>query len=130
MKIEHFDSRNSIEEKSKSDFLKELEEEDRDYKTFKSKNLKVGTKILVVSAWSENDNGEITKPESLIEIERDTKVKAYDFGKALTSDTYLVLDDGTDKIILICDEPEDITNSNDNEYVGDRHGADYILRHM
>ncbi|MEK6845638.1 MAG: hypothetical protein AABY26_02670 [Nanoarchaeota archaeon] len=134
MKITHFSEYNSIDLQKRAEFLDQLrkEEPSSNYERWESKLLSAGTKILVVG---EGDDGESYVPETLVELVKETKVKAYDFGEGLSCDNCLVLDDGSDELLLIGDEPSDITDIRPNNkhyitaYTGPKHGAKYILHH-
>jgi hypothetical protein len=130
MKITHFGEYNSISEQTREEFLKELAEEGRDYSTFETKQLPKGTKILVLDAMC-TENDEINEPESLVELTEETLAKCMGFGVGLTSDHYIVLDDSSDKLVLICNEPIEVRAGDSYpKYTGPKHDADYILVHM
>lgn len=120
MKIEFIcKKQTSCEKTTKKKFIEDFEVEN--FEEYEEKIVDKNTKILVISRYN--------KAEVIIEIEKNTKIKSPSFGDGLTSDECILFDDNTEEIIVIYDEPQDITNEIDDYYSGKFYDVDYVLIH-
>jgi hypothetical protein len=109
----------SVDWVRKSDLVNELELEHPYPQDLVSQTLPAGTRILVaMSGW---DTGAKLERQSEIILDKETKILCEGFGVGLTSDHWLILDDGDpDQVIIIPGEPRQTTKQTRKKY-----GEDY-----
>lgn len=113
MKIQRFGKGKRLEAITKDELL---QREGINLSRLRSRDMPMGTKILVVK-----QIGYV--PDALVEMDNPTKVRSKSFSNGLSSEHYLIFDDGSENLAVVWDEPFEITN----KYDGDKMGADYVV---
>lgn len=113
IRVAALDQYSSVGVYDKAAWLADLQYEyDGSVPNMSSKDLSKGSKILVFDP----EGGTV---ETLIELKEDTKISCFGFGCGLSSDHWLVLDDGGSEVIVIGDEPIDISDDDDGSDLND-----------